>query len=247
MVKWISGTWSEGSRAVGMFVRQTEDWGCFWLLAERVKSFKESLWAPGSCDNMIHFKNIETKQLAAPLSDSLKLAVNHPVWFLRWPPGLFCSIVWAQKSEGSPLLSLHSRWSNRLCVTRAPKSSSASKVARRALSPDTPREVPRRLIFESSHYETAAHQRNGGLMMWYGAVISGNKGVILTFQHRHVKTTVCCGISAAVGIRNLFWSLVSADSNQTEAHTPTLKYQTEPEWDLYTVAMSGKIIFNAKE
>lgn len=186
--RWNGSTevWAKSPELWGSFVRQTDDWECFWLLAERVKSFKESLWAPGSCDNMIHFQNIGTKQLAAPLSDSLKLAVNHPVW---WPPGLFCSIVWAQKSEGSPLLSLHSLWPNRLFVTRVPKGSPASKVARRAPSPDTPQEVPRhaRLTFETSHYGAAAHLRNGGLMMWYGAVISGNKGVILSFQHRHVK------------------------------------------------------------
>lgn len=37
-------------------------------------------------------------------------------------------------------------------------------------------------------------------MIWYGAVFSGNKGVILTFQYTDMKTAIYCGISAAASV-----------------------------------------------
>lgn len=56
------------------------------------------------------------------------------------------------------------------------------------------------LMFETSHYRTLAHSRNQVLMIWYSLLISGNKGLILTFQNTGMKTAIYCGVSAAVSV-----------------------------------------------
>lgn len=43
------------------------------------------------------------------------------------------------------------------------------------------------LIFETYYGWTQTHWRNQGLMTWYAAVISGNKGGILSFQWADMK------------------------------------------------------------
>lgn len=59
-------------------------------------------------------------------------------------------------------------------------------------------------MFETSHYRELTRWRNRGLMMWYGALVWGNKGIIFTFHYTGRKTAIDCRTSAAAPLFGLF-------------------------------------------
>lgn len=60
-------------------------------------------------------------------------------------------------------------------------------------------------MFETSHYRELTRWRNRGLMMWYGALVWGNKGIIFTFHYTGRKTAIYCRTSAAASLFGLFY------------------------------------------